>query len=693
MSVLIVSRGLAALALLLAQIALAQLAAAAGTSRALLIGINQYKAVPSLQGSVNDVETIRQVLATRWGFPPANIELLVGEAATRDGMLQAFNRLVAAAGPDDTVYIHYSGHGSQVQDLNGDEADGLDETLVPQDGRSGNIPDIVDDELDSIFSKLHARSTVIVFDSCHSGTATRAVGFRTRSLPQDTRIDLYRSGTVATTSRAIVPLAQQSRFVLMTGAADNQEALDGPIDGRYHGFFSYALSRSFTAAPMGASPRDIFAGVAHEFGRIQATFGRSSMPEPQLEAPPQSIDAPLFAPTQSGAAAAQTARLSWLTATPSGPGAARLANGLLLGATAGSTWAIYGPNETQFLPGRALAVATVTATSGSDANATLDRDITVPPSSRAIALLPAPANGRIALRWLDDPGAARARIEGELSQKIPGVEWVGPDQPARFLVGMQGHDVRLMTADGLAVVARFAVGDDRAVADVARIVSRTTPAAELLALDNPGSRLRVTARVAADERPMSRDIRLVADTSSMRLVSRRPGEPRGPQNSLQLAVSVSEDAFLTIVDVDTEGRVNLLFPNPYQRPGFHADGAVRGGVEVLIPDSLQSGNGAGFYWDYGPPPGSDTLRVFATTDLDTSRMIRNRIVELQQAPPPDGTVSRAIPADFTPLRSDLSRAASRGISVVAGDEGYSSAQPSGAPADWAATSVSVFVEE
>ena len=92
----------------------------AGVKRALLIGINRYKTVPALQGSVNDVETMREILTTRWGFAPSNIMILTDENATRDRMITALNQLVQVAGPADTIYFHYSGHGSQVHDLNGD---------------------------------------------------------------------------------------------------------------------------------------------------------------------------------------------------------------------------------------------------------------------------------------------------------------------------------------------------------------------------------------------------------------------------------------------------------------------------------------------------------------------------------------------------------------------------------------------
>ena len=151
--------------------------ASGGVKRALLIGINRYKAVPGLQGSVNDVETMREILISRWGFQPRNITLLMDENATRAAMLAALNTLVQVAGPADTVYFHYSGHGSQVQDLNGDEPDGLDETIVSQDGRSGDVRDIVDDELDAIFSRnpfgdLSPQMQRVVNSGMHEATGT-----------------------------------------------------------------------------------------------------------------------------------------------------------------------------------------------------------------------------------------------------------------------------------------------------------------------------------------------------------------------------------------------------------------------------------------------------------------------------------------------------------------------------------------
>ena len=144
--------------------------------RALLIGIGKYDVLPYLPGSKNDVAVVQQVLTQKFGFSPEHVQVLADAAATRDGILHALKDLVQSAGPQDIIYVHYSGHGSQVEDFNGDEKDDhLDETIVPVNGRTEGIPDITDDELDEIFSHLQTPHAVFVFDSCHSGTVTRGV--------------------------------------------------------------------------------------------------------------------------------------------------------------------------------------------------------------------------------------------------------------------------------------------------------------------------------------------------------------------------------------------------------------------------------------------------------------------------------------------------------------------------------------
>lgn len=714
-----------------------------GTKRALLIGINKYRAVPKLQGSLNDIDTMKQILITRWGFAEQHIRLLTDEQATRAGILAALNQFVGETGPQDMVYIHYSGHGSQVADLNGDEPeDHLDETLVPQDGRSGTIPDITDDELEAIFTRLPTGRAFIVLDSCHSGTATRSLDIRTRSIPQDTRLDLYRpaAGSDVRTRGGIQTLP--ARYVLMTGAASHQEALDGPVEGRYHGFFSYALSRSLRSSPSSASPREVFHGVETELKRIQLHFGRASMPEPQLEAPPDLLEFPLLG--SSGAmgtyvGAGSNPRLAWIEVKSGEAGSMTLINGLLLGAVPGSTWAVYPPGDTAFTPGRAIAIATVTRLAGQDAKAKFQpADKKIPDHARAVAFLPAPTGDKIPIHVLEAADAKRTHIEDVLVRYIPNVAIVGPDQSPRYLVQAQDNEVKLFAADGLQLVGSFGGDGDHWGTGLAMVVSRSATASELLTLDNPSSQLRIDVRVAnapATAKPSvgTRGIAVVAaNTQPAKYRIRKSGKPRTSENSLQLEITVSADSYLTVVDVDAEGGVNLLFPNDYSKSTFYPEGHVRAGETVLIPDSLQNGNKAGFYWDYAPPKGTDTVRVFSSTDLDTAQLLRQRIRNIQAAAAVKRSTTvgtRAVSAEIGGIRDSLTTRAVRGIIPVYDPTphvpGQAAAEPqlapvptvpavahpelpvpadaavmsnpepavsAGPPPDWAATSITIKVE-
>ena len=675
----------------------------AGRKRALMIGINNYRAVPKLQGALNDVETLKQVLITRWGFPESNIQVLINEKATREGILAALKKFVTETKPLDTVYIHYSGHGSQVADLNDDEQDDkLDETIVPYDGRTASVPDITDDELDAIFSRLPTKHALIVFDSCHSGTATRSFSIiRTRSIPQDTRIELYRQIGAPLETRKTRGTVQilASPYVLMTGAAAYQEALDGPIEGRFHGFFSYALAKSLSSSSSNATAREIFRGVETEFRRIQTHFGRAAMPEPQLEAPTELLDKPLWTASVGAVNAGAGSRLAWLDVKGGEDGRLTLVKGVIFGATPGSTWAIHPPGNTMFVPGQALAVATVNKMDGPDAKATYrPSSVKIPDQSRAVALMPAPAQNKIPIRIVDTSAAKTKRIEEVLARAIPNVVLVPSDEPSQYLIEQPDQEIRLLTADGLQTVAAFSDKADDWGSSLAHVVFRAATAGELLALDNPSAELKIDlqvshASVSSKAVMTTRGISvLAANTQPVGFRIRLPGQPRARDNSLQIELKVNKDAYVTIVDVDSEGSIRLLFPNDYVRPEFYPQGLIRAGAVALLPDSLQTNNHAGFYWDYGAPKGIDTIRVFASTDFDTTDIIRRRITYLQNK---DLTTrgdrgERRFGDGLRSVRDDLTQKQSDNFQAVL--PSHLAQIPESHP-DWTASSIIIKVDE
>jgi len=695
-------------------------------SRALLIGINEYVAVPRLSGAINDVEQMREILVSRYGFAEENVEVLEDRQATRAAILAAFDRLAERTQPGDLVYIHYSGHGSQIGDRDGDEDDGLDETIVPQDGRTPGVADITDDEIGDKLAAIHTDAVVVVLDSCHSGTATRSLGamsdanallggLRPRYVPPDDRADLYDGlrGSGAQV-RSVVPLVS-SGHVLLTGAAKDEEALDGPVDRKSHGLFSYALGRSLSRSAPTASAREVFAGVEQEFERIRGQLSLRKMPDPQLEAEASELDRPLLAPpapppaqAPQASGGAQPARLAWIEVEPLGSTEVRLRRGAALGAGRGSLWAVYPPGELRFPPGEALAEAEVIAIEGGDARAKISPpDAKVPPGARAVALAPPPAAREIPVALVDTDAQRAESLRTALVGRLSSVHFVGPGEFARFVVRCAAARCAVTGADGLFEIADLDATDVNALAaELTNLFARSITAAELLALDNPSSsieiELGVVAKAAPEARPGDeRGMVLVSSSDSPRFQIRRPGDPRTPQNSLQLRVRASADCTLTVVDVDSSGRVQVLFPNPLSEgKGYHPDGAMKAGEELLIPDSLASGNRAGFHIDYSPPAGTDTVRAFCTRDPRAAKALRAAVDALDpSAPATRGTEEQGLAA----LRLQLASLASRGLQLVADvEEPPAQPPPSASPpeapteawhADWAAASVTMDVRE
>lgn len=141
-------------------------------------------------------------------------KVFTNEQATRENLEKAVTQwLPSISRPGDTVVIFYSGHGGQVADDNGDEADGQDEFLVPHDfmgvaalagiakkADDGTLPrefaqyvslakqvlqktesldkaeeilirhtGVSDDLFGHWLQKLDGRQVIVVLDICHSG--------------------------------------------------------------------------------------------------------------------------------------------------------------------------------------------------------------------------------------------------------------------------------------------------------------------------------------------------------------------------------------------------------------------------------------------------------------------------------------------------------------------------------------------
>lgn len=702
------SRRAAAAALALGGLALVVAAGPAAADEpgrhALLIGINDYRTndapatsgggprFPDLNGAVNDVELLAGVLVDRFGFPPERVARLVDAEATREAILAALRDLAGRTKPGDAVYIHFSGHGSQVPDLDGDEADGADETILSHDARTADVRDITDDELGEALGPLRGRNVLLVLDSCHSGTATRGATVRARSVPPDPRVELYRAAArerpAQPRTRNVVEV--ELPYTLMTGAAEHESALDGPIGGRYYGFFSYLLGRALERVPVDATPREVHEEVLAGFSSFARRLRQIAMPVPQLEAPAALLDRPILA------VEARRARLPWAEVASAAPGTLALdARGFDVAAP--MLWAVYPPDEVAFPPGGALAVAESEA-AGADGARTLSARVlrpsgfVAPEGARAVPLAATDDDG-IAVAWdgLDGPllEAIRAALD-----RVPGVTEAPADRLPEFVIVGTGARVEVRGVGGLAVLSSIsAERPAAAAAHVARVLRHAARVGELLALENRASALDIDVRLGAGA--LDAPGAAGRSTEAGRYAIRAAGAPRTPENSLFVELRPSADGYVTVVDVDTEGNVALLFPNPIsEERGFHPGGFVEGGATARIPDSLEPGNRAGFYWDVAPPAGLDTLQIFLSTDRATAERIREFVRSLSAA----ATGPEAGSPDAAALTRSL---ATRGIRIVAdapapaGAAGASdgpAAPGTARPGDWTSRTLSFLVQ-
>lgn len=227
--------------------------------KALCIGINNYPGTHmDLQGCVNDANDWAVTLAER-GFA---VDKLLDSQATKAAMMSAMEDLIARASKGDSLVITFSGHGTYQPDTDGDEADGLDEALCPYDLQTSGAA-LTDDEIKALFAtRKDGVRIVLISDSCHSGTVTRAAAAeagadtRPRFMPMgnwlpDSLLPRNRAGEVATTTVAPVgttPLlgafSNKLGDLLLAGCKEgpNNFSYDARISGRYNGAFThYAL--------------------------------------------------------------------------------------------------------------------------------------------------------------------------------------------------------------------------------------------------------------------------------------------------------------------------------------------------------------------------------------------------------------------------------------------------------------------
>ena len=240
--------------------------------------------------------------------------VLLTRQGTRTKMLAAMRKAAKQLKKGDLFFLTYSGHGGQVPDVTGEELDKQDETWCLYDGQ------LIDDELYFELSHFAAGVRILVLsDSCHSGTVTRAVPppldrtkvtGRSKMMPPAVAMRTYRehqafynklqhdvakaAGRAAEDPDSVLAqlavsprlTAIAKRFnpavILISGCQDNQTSMDGEQNGAFteqvlkawnHGHYrgNYAKFHAAVKAglPASQSPNLFTLGAAARFLRQQ----------------------------------------------------------------------------------------------------------------------------------------------------------------------------------------------------------------------------------------------------------------------------------------------------------------------------------------------------------------------------------------------------------------------------------------
>jgi len=548
----------------------------APTHWALFVGISDYINFDDVEGgdlpgAEHDARTMRNALVSRVGFPEENVRMLLNGDATRAAIQESITGWLAQnARPGDNVAVFFAGHGSQVWDEDGDEEDGLDETLAPADVLPDSpAMDITDDTFGEWLAALPTDNVVVFLDNCNSGTGTRDVTPFSRSRQLGRRpADLPRPESVA--RRAVPGLKDQTGFdagkarVLELAAAQpGQAAVDAYFpategsEAFHGGAFTTFLVREIWRAPLDASYEEIFEQVAEALKRNRF------QQDPHLSEDVALRTSPIFY-VEGRSAGAATA---FLPVRSVAGDRAELDGGVALGITIGSMFETEG--------GAMLEVESADLTTVST------RVVEGRPrqgeraSMKGYRFASAPLRVNVAGIDTGSVDALTAALAG-----VAGVQLVNDaDAFSDLIVRRRGNEVRVLGTDGFVRHDGMGLGPTGAIELAAKL--RQEAAAKRLAdMENPA-------------RPFGVHIQLEEGKTDF-----------GIGETVSFHATSDRDGYLTLVDLGTDGKVVMLFPNAHQ-PAMR----IRAGETLSFPTEEM-----GFELQVFPPVGRGMVRAFVTPE-------------------------------------------------------------------------------
>lgn len=152
------------------------------TNRALLIGIGKYPTSLTGWKQIHGDADVKLLAPALKAQKFTDVTTLINSRATKSAIITDLKKLYIRCQVGDVVYIHFSGHGQPVLDVNGDENSSFDEAVVPYDayrstrtqkGQYDGRKHLIDDELNPLLNNIKVKigsrgKLCVVIDACYS---------------------------------------------------------------------------------------------------------------------------------------------------------------------------------------------------------------------------------------------------------------------------------------------------------------------------------------------------------------------------------------------------------------------------------------------------------------------------------------------------------------------------------------------
>jgi metacaspase-1 len=557
-----------------------------GRKIALLVGVGEYTSAEYSSKPLNAAKGVQLMRATLLGqgFLDRDLLVLADADATREGIQNAFETHLLQAEQGDRTVFYFYGHGTQIQDDNKEEADLLDEALVPHDGQRSSEKNhhnlIRDDDLGKWIKSLRGQTgpegqVLVLLDACHSGSGLR--GTAAANVKQDQHKIAFENE-----EKGLAP------FVALYSSMPHQPSIEMTVEENER---CALLTWAFCKAMRKMEPSTTYRGLFEQTALHMATRSRKQTPQMEGEQ-----DMLIF----GGKVPPPVPYFRVVTAL--GPQAFLLAGGLMHGLHAGALVSVYPPEIRDTTGVSPLAIGEVMETGLGLLESTVALDRAIPEDQLASAwvfVTQRRFNGYTLSLRLDVADEATADvIRGRLADMS--ALSLENSETAELTLSLDKGKLTLWSADGIELwQERYVRNNPDPLFESLRVALGNYLQAQFLrGLEFDGSSFHTDfrAQVGASEPSFGRaglSLRVQKDTAFLQVVNRS-----------------SKPIYYTILDIDARNVVKVLLPGPGWLP---ADFRLEPGAESPLHAVLFNA------------PGREVLKLIATpVPIDLRETVASR---------------------------------------------------------------------